>query len=54
MFVNKKEIVIIYKQINVLLRYIMVIANSLLQAFEIATIYKKIKLLLNKCLRMLT
>ncbi len=45
MFVDNKEIVIIYKQINILLRHIITVTDNLLQAFEIAAVYKKVRLL---------
>jgi len=54
MFVDKKEMMIIYEQINVLLRHIMAVTGGPLQAFEIAAVCKKIRLLLKECFRMLT
>lgn len=54
MFVDKKEIIIIYEQMNVSLRHIMIVASDPLQAFEIAAVCKEVRLLLRKCLRMLT
>jgi len=54
MFVDKEEMVIIYEQMNVSLRHIMVVAGGPLQAFEIAAVCKEVRLPLRKCPRMLT
>ncbi len=44
MFVDNKEIVIIYKQMDISLRHIIAVTDGPLQAFEIAAVCKKVRL----------
>lgn len=44
MFLDKKEVVIVYEQMDVSLRHIMAVAGGPLQAFEIAAVCKEVSL----------